>query len=66
MKYEKPIMIDSKIHESDPEIQPMGFIVLVVILVAGAVVVAGAAVAVGAAVGGVVAAGGAPFYSSFA
>ena len=26
MKYEKPIMIDSKIHESDPEIQPMGFI----------------------------------------
>ena len=53
MKYEKPMMIDSKLYENDPEIQPMGlFIPIAAVIVVVAGILAGAGAAVGAAVGG--------------
>lgn len=53
MDYEKPVFLDTKLNEVEPEATPMGFIVVVAVLVAGVAVI------LGGAVGAVVAAAGA-------
>lgn len=61
MEYEKPTFLDTKMNQEDPTITPLGFIVVVLVLVAGLAVIAGAAAGVvslaGAAIGHVAAAG---------
>ena len=45
MDYEKPVLFDTQLNEPDPEITPMGFIVVIVVFLAGLLAIAGSVAA---------------------